>query len=377
MSASPPLETPIALRRPELAGAARRYGTAALIVAGAAVLRWLLQPVAGSTPPYITFYFAVLAAAALGGLGPGLAATALGAALGFTLGRLEGYQPAELSEPMRLLLFVLLGIGASLIAGRMHRALGAAHETAERFRASSEALALANERLRETDRNKNRFMAVLAHELRNPLMPIRNALTIMAQGDPQRTQRMLQVIARQVGHLESLVTDLLDVTRIDTDKLTLHRQPMDLRELVRQAADDYAPLLAARGLALSAQVPDAPVPLHGDPARLAQVLGNLLSNSLKFTPPGGEVRVRLEREAGQALLQVEDTGCGIPAEALPHIFDAFAQGEHERSEGLGLGLTLVKRLVEMHGGQVQATSEGQGRGSRFVLVLRLEPPAPG
>ncbi len=245
-------------------------------------------------------------------------------------------------------------------------------ESEERYRAIAE-------KLKEADRRKNEFLSVLSHELRNPLAPIQNALHLLAraQDDPSRAARARVVIERQIGHLSRLVDDLLEVTRVTRGRIELHRAPLDLARLVHDTVEDHRAGYEAAGLRLVLQLPPAPVPVEGDPTRLAQVLGNLVGNSAKFTPRGGTVTVRLEVEpAGVALLQVRDTGEGIEAEVLERIFEPFSQADRSLARtggGLGLGLAVVKGLVELHGGSVTVSSAGRGAGTEVAVRLPRAP----
>ena len=244
------------------------------------------------------------------------------------------------------------------------------------------ALREAQARLLEADGRKDDFLAMLAHELRNPLAPIRNSLFILDRVDPASAQarQAKDVIGRQVTHLVELVDDLLDVTRIARGKVELQRSPLDLAAVVTGAADDYRDLIKARGLALEVELP-APGPalmVDGDATRLAQVLGNLLANAIKFTPQGGRIALSVQQEAGQAAIRVRDTGPGIAAELLPIIFEPFTQATQAlaRTEGgLGLGLALVKGMVELHGGNV-AVASTPGAGATFTVTLPLLPAVP-
>lgn len=250
-------------------------------------------------------------------------------------------------------------------------------------RRSREAEELNRELLRRADelaladRRKDEFLAMLAHELRNPLTAVVSASHLLeeaATGDRQ-ARRALTVIRRQTSHLARLVDDLLDVSRITRGKVELQRVPVDLGEVVRRALEAARPGVDAAGLALEVDVPEAPLPLHADPLRLEQVLGNLVSNAVKYTGAGGRVWVEVERCDGQAVVRVSDDGAGIPPELLPRVFDLFAQGEcslDRRDGGLGIGLTLVRQLVELHGGRVSAHSAGVGMGSEFEILLPLE-----
>jgi PAS domain S-box-containing protein len=234
----------------------------------------------------------------------------------------------------------------------------------------------AEERLREADRRKDEFLAVLAHELRNPLAPIRNGLQVirLAGDDPAAVRTAREMMDRQLTHLVRLVDDLLDVSRITRGKLDLRRERILLSDAVAAAVEAARPALDAAGHALALSVPPAPVYLDGDLTRLAQVLGNLLTNAAKYTPPGGRVWLTAEPTATMAVVRVRDTGIGIPADALPTVFDMFSQIDRplERTTGgLGIGLALVRGLVELHGGSVTAESEGEGTGSTFTIRLPL------
>jgi PAS domain S-box-containing protein len=232
--------------------------------------------------------------------------------------------------------------------------------------------------LAEADRRKDEFLAMLAHELRNPLTPIRNAMELMRRcaGDPQTVERTRGVVERQVHHLARLIDDLLDVSRITRGKIWLRYEWVDLARLVRELVEDARTALEAAGLTLLLELPRAPVSVWGDPIRLAQAVGNLLQNAAKFTDRGGRVTVCVAPDpAGhQAAVMVRDTGIGIAPEVMPHLFQPFVQADRslDRSRGgLGLGLALVKGLVEMHGGEVHVQSAGPGQGSEFALLLPL------
>ena len=228
----------------------------------------------------------------------------------------------------------------------------------------------------EADRRKDAFIATLAHELRNPLAPIRNGLEILRRLEdlPPVARRTRDMMERQLLHLVRLVDDLLDVSRITRDRLDLRPERLTLEQVVAHALEASQPAVEAAGHTLDIRMPAHPVVLHGDLTRLAQVLSNLLNNSSKYTPPGGHIVLSGRTEDGQLVLQVQDDGAGIPAEVLPQVFDLFAQAEGTRSHaqgGLGIGLWLVKKLVEMHDGSVQAHSDGPGRGSTFTVRLPL------
>jgi signal transduction histidine kinase/ActR/RegA family two-component response regulator len=246
----------------------------------------------------------------------------------------------------------------------------------------------AQEALKEADRRKDEFLAMLAHELRNPLGPIRNAVQILKLvGAPDETAAQARaMIDRQVSHMARLIDDLLDVSRISRGKVLLRKERCDLTEIVRTTTADYRGILEATGLQLSVELPEQPFWIEGDRTRLAQVLGNLLHNANKFTDAGGKVSVRLTISTqpppgldGQgakewAILSVRDTGIGMEPNMLARVFEAFSQADRSLDRtrgGLGLGLALVKGLVELHGGRVSARSDGVGCGSEFTLILPL------
>ncbi|WP_010584866.1 ATP-binding response regulator [Schlesneria paludicola] len=235
--------------------------------------------------------------------------------------------------------------------------------------------------LQEADQRKDEFLAMLAHELRNPLAPVRNAVEILrleglAKSDVAQAR---EIISRQVSHMARLVDDLLDVARIARGKVRLRSERCDLATVVRQTAEDYRATITEAGVELQVTVPDDRIDVEGDPIRLAQVVGNLLHNARKFTPGGGRVRVRAERDAStwQAVVIVEDTGSGLDETVKKRLFEPFSQADQtfERDKGgLGLGLALVRGLIELHSGTVTAESPGPGRGSTFTLRLPLAEP---
>jgi PAS domain S-box-containing protein len=234
----------------------------------------------------------------------------------------------------------------------------------------------------EADRRKDEFLATLAHELRNPLAPIRNGLEILRRTGElsPKAEHTRQVMERQFRHLVRLVDDLLDVSRISRGKLELRVQPTTLQQCITEALEASQAAIEAAGHALSVDLPEQPLALHGDVTRLAQVVSNLVNNSVRYTPPGGHVRVSASAEAGQAVVRVSDDGCGISDDTLPLVFDLFAQGDAARQQvqgGLGIGLWLVRQLVEMHHGAIEAHSRGRDQGSTFTVRLPLASPPEG
>jgi PAS domain S-box-containing protein len=240
--------------------------------------------------------------------------------------------------------------------------------------------AQAEQALKEADRRKDEFLATLAHELRNPLAPICNAMPLIGRpGGVRRADRLHGMMERQVKHIVRLVDDLMEVSRITRGKIELRKEPADLADIVRSAIETSRPLIDGAGQRLSVILPDEPLLLDADVVRLTQVFANLLNNASKYTAKGGDIRLRARREGGQALVSVRDNGIGISPEMLPRVFDIFAQ-EHRSADrgqgglgGLGIGLTLACNLVRMHDGSMEARSEGQGRGSEFIVRLPLLP----
>lgn len=230
------------------------------------------------------------------------------------------------------------------------------------------------EALRAADRRKDEFLATLTHELRNPLAPVRNALEVMrrASGDARLVEQARATMERQVAHMVRLIDDLLDVSRITQDRLTLTLDDADLGAIVQHAVETCAPLCERAGQQMVTELSPEPIRLRADAMRLAQVFGNLLNNATKYTPPGGRITLHAAREGSDVVVTVSDTGIGIDPDVLPYVFDLFTQARavsDPPQEGLGIGLSLVKRLVEMHGGTVTAASDGAGRGSRFTVRL--------
>jgi PAS domain S-box-containing protein len=230
--------------------------------------------------------------------------------------------------------------------------------------------------LREADRRKDEFLATLAHELRNPLAPIRNSLQIMKllEGLPSEVQQLSSIMERQVNHMVRLVDDLMEVSRITRGKIELRRESVDLPSALRSAIETSQPLIDAAGHRLHVSIPNLPMAVDGDAVRLAQVFANLLNNAAKYTRPGGTIWLSARVQGNRAIVAVRDNGIGITREMLPRVFDLFAQDRSSADMsqgGLGIGLTLVQSLVRMHGGTVSVNSSGLGQGSEFIVTLPL------
>lgn len=251
-------------------------------------------------------------------------------------------------------------------------ALGAALRARDRQYQARQLL----ERLEENVRERDRFLAMLSHELRNPLGAIRNAMELLRRvaGASDDLERPLTIVARQTQHLSRLIDDLLDVSRVTTGKVTLKLRPLDLRTIIQQAIEQLEDEVAKNGLRLLSSLGSRPLPVSGDPVRLEQVFTNLLTNAIKYTPAGGRIEVTVSRDDSEVKVRVADNGIGIAPEMVSSIFQLFAQVDRslDRSQGgLGIGLSLVRSLLTLHGGTVTVHSDGPGKGSEFVVMLPI------
>ena len=369
-----------------------RYAMAVLAIAVALLVRLLLDSLLGNSLPFLFFSLAVVFVAWYGGLGPCLVTVVLGllaTAYFFVPPRydlvasLDGHRIMAIGF---LFLGVTIGGFSEALRAARRRAEAHAREAIRQRRQLEEEIVQRRllewecqqraDQLAEGDRRKDEFLAMLAHELRGPLAPIRNAVQIIksCDGDRATIDKARGMVERQVKHLSRIVDDLLDVARITQGKVTLHRDPVELATVIARAVETSRPLIDARRHELLVTLPREALWVEADVTRLAQVVGNLLNNAAKYTPERGHIRLTVEGGSGEAVVRVRDNGIGIPAALLPTVFDLFTQGDHSlaRSEGgLGIGLTLVKNLVEMHGGRVEARSDGPSRGSEFVVRLPL------
>lgn len=356
---------------PQLPERARGYLIAVLMVALAIGVRFALSPILVHSSPLLIFTLPVAITALYGGYGPALLATALGTVLGTYLfvGGL-GLQGMNAVDITRVTIFVMMGLTVSFLGGRLQ--------------ASRQSLVDAN-------RRKDEFLAMLGHELRNPLASISAAAELLRRdpNDPIGRLASIDVIRRQVGHMARLIDDLLDVTRIARGHVVLAQGRVNLHQVVRDAMEQTQALIAQKRHSLALDMDPPPEPtagggqelleVHGDHARLVQVLANILMNAAKYTPPGGKLKLCVALDGSQVKLQVSDNGVGIAPELLPYVFDSFVQAERtaDRAEGgLGLGLALVKNVVTMHGGHVAAHSKGPGQGSTFTVLLPRLPGGP-
>jgi signal transduction histidine kinase len=345
-----------------------RYSIVPFVVCLALLVRSLLL---GGEMPFLLLWPAVMVCAWFGGFGPGFLATCLSAFVTACL----FFEPPHWFSLMRpddwrgIALFVLLGSAISLLCDMLRRAKQRVEQHAKDLRKRADELV-------EADCRKDEFLAMLAHELRNPLAPIQNAVQILKSFGPVQPegQRATVIIERQAQQVRRLVDDLLDVSRISQGKIRFQKAPVEMAELVAQAVEECQPLLEARKHQLTVHLPEEPIRLGGDSTRLTQVLANLLNNAAKYTNEGGQIWLTVQQDAATAVLRVRDNGIGIAPAMLPHIFDLFAQSDRalrKSQGGLGIGLTLVRKLVEMHGGTVQASSDGPGQGSEFIVRLPI------
>lgn len=370
-----------------------RYSLALALFAVALVVRFALVDVLPARGfPFLSFFPAVLITTWLVGLGPGLLVALLStfSAWAFFMGPPTGLGEMARSDVIALVFFAGILVVDCIVIELMNSAMSQLRTTGEKLRRSQQELLAREAELREADRQKDVFLAMLAHELRNPLAPIRSAAQLISAIDPDddKVKRAAAIIARQSAQLTRLVDDLLDVSRIQSSKLNLRLDQVDLRQVVDGALETCQPLIERAGHVFHASLPPAPVPVRVDAVRIAQCVSNLLNNAIKFTPDGGRIALEVTlRGHDQVAVTVSDSGRGIAPAMLPKLFGMFAQ-EHASgmngNSGLGIGLALTRHLVTQHGGAITAHSDGPGAGARFEMVLPLageampgaQPPAP-
>ncbi len=337
-----------------------RYGLAVGLFACTAFARVELIPLIGRHSPLLAFVLPVVVASYLCGRGPAWLLVLASPVLCTALFQEDFSWTDPLGWLAHVAFFML--VCAALV------------ELLHHLQVTHRKLLVSEAQLLEADRRKNEFLAMLAHELRNPLASIINIAPILGRRayEPSTVRQMSGVLLRQASHLARLVDDLLDVARITRGKIALRPQSLDVQEVIEHALDVARPLIAARQQSVTFDPPPQPLKVDGDPVRLTQVIGNLLSNAAKFSPDGARIQVSAAQVDGAVQIGVRDEGAGIDAHILPHVFDLFVQGDQslDRSQGgLGIGLTVAKRLVELHGGRIEVRSAGEGRGSEFMIVL--------
>jgi signal transduction histidine kinase len=337
------------------------YAISLMALGAALLVRWLLDPVLGGRIPFATLLGAVAVAVGVGGLAPAL----LVVALGYVAGRLLFFEPkgtlalTSAADWITLAGYLFACCTVILFGILMRRATA-------RQRAAASALDALN-------RRKDRLLATVVHELRNPLAPIRNAVELLRLERNKSTPTLAfasDMIDRQLEHLTRLIDDLVDVDRIARNELLLEKGRCSLAATLEGAIQTARPAIEARRQRLHVRLTDAPV-LRADPRRLEQVFVNLLVNASKFTPPEGDIDVALELDGNSAVVRITDSGRGMDADTLPRIFEMFFQADRAE-RGLGIGLALVHQLVLLHGGSVAARSDGPGQGSEFIVRLPVD-----
>ena len=344
-----------------------RYGVAALSVIVAFALIVAFPPLLQATgTAQLIFALAVLVAAWYGGLGPGLFAAAIILLVAW---------PVELSAPnlIHALVFTTLCLMCSILMGSFHRSREVAESATSARKRLEDELRRQAEELRDGSRRKDEFLAMLAHELRNPLAAISGAFAISARSPVAEDLEWSRgAIDRNIKQLARLIDDLLDVSRVTRGKIELRKERFDVATVIDQAVDSIQYLLAPKGQQLGVSVARGSLWVDADTARLQQILANLLTNAIQYSEAGSYISLRAQRRDGEIVISVRDSGQGIRPDLLPHVFDLFTQGDRSLARtdgGLGIGLTMVKTLAEMHGGTVTATSDGPGKGSEFVVCL--------
>jgi signal transduction histidine kinase/ActR/RegA family two-component response regulator len=355
---------------------ALRYLLALFLFAAALAARFMLVDVLPARGfPFLSFFPAVLLTAYMVGLGPGILVAILStlSAWAFFMGPLVFPAAMERSDIIALVFFAVILIVDCLVIERMNAAMNELRSTGDKLRASEAASIAQQAALHDVNRQKDIFIAMLAHELRNPLAPILAAAQLIGAraGADEPLARAAAIVRRQGLQLTRLVDDLLDVSRIHSSKLTLQMAPVDLREIIDSALETSQPQIAQSTSSFSTALPDGAIIVRADAVRVAQCVSNLLHNAFKFTA-GGQVALRVALHGGSVTITVADTGRGISAEMLPRLFELFSQegaSGREGNSGLGIGLALTQYLVAQHGGTLSAHSDGPGLGARFEISL--------
>ncbi|MGH9945326.1 MAG: sensor histidine kinase [Pyrinomonadaceae bacterium] len=356
---------------------ALRYGVALVSVTLALIVRLLLHPVLDTDAPLLLFALSVMVSAWYGGYGPGVFATLLGAATGsfLFLEPLYSLSIASTSDRVAVALFVVTGLLISIL----NQALLSSRRRAEEQEKERARLLVSEREARETaeaaNRTKDEFLATISHELRTPLASMLMWIRMLDSGqlDEETATHARKTLVGNIKSLSQLINDLLDVSRIVSGKLRLETRPVELAPVIEAALGVVRPAADAKSIKMKTTLDQTARHVAGDPDRLQQVLWNLLSNAVKFTPMGGSVEVALEYTDSAARIAITDTGIGIAEENLPHVFERFYQaGNRSEGRGLGLGLAIVRHLVEMQGGAAHAKSAGVGRGATFTVTMPLQ-----
>jgi signal transduction histidine kinase len=346
----------------------KRYGLALGSVLAAFAVRFILEPTLGPVAPLVLFTFAVTVSAWYGGLGPGLVATLASGILGdyfFITPRSFRLSANNIPEQVELYLFYATGIAISLMSKERFSSREKLQQHLIREREAREEAQTANQL-------KDEFLSAASHELRTPLNAILGWTKILLKGrlDQVKTVQAMETVERNATILSRLIDDLLDISRIISGRLRIDSEPVSLTTVIEAAADMIRPAADAKGIQLCLAVEPDDYQVMGDSTRLQQVVWNLLSNSVKFTPPDGRVDITLDQAGSNARITVSDTGQGIGPEFLPYVFDRFRQ-ESNKSGGMGLGMAITKNLVELHGGAIEVYSAGAGQGATFNVYIPL------
>jgi signal transduction histidine kinase len=347
----------------------KRYGLALGIVVAVFAIRFILEPTLGAVAPLVLFSLAVTVSAWYGGLGPGLVATLASGLLGdyFFIPPLHTFRLSthNLAQQVELYLFYITGIAISLMSQERFSSREKLQQLLIREREAREEAQTAN-------RLKDEFLSAASHELRTPLSAILGWVKILLKGrlDQVKSVQALETVERNATILSRLIDDLLDISRIIAGKLQIDSEPISLTPVIEAAVDMIRPAADEKGIQLCLTLKPAAYQVMGDSTRLQQVVWNLLSNSVKFTPPDGRVDITLDQVGSNARITVRDTGMGISPEFLPYVFDRFRQ-ESNKTGGMGLGMAITKNLVELHGGAIEVYSAGAGQGATFKVYIPL------
>jgi signal transduction histidine kinase len=346
-----------------------RYGMALGAVAAAFGARLLLKPVLGDVAPLMLFTMPIMVAGWYGGFGPGLLATVSSAIVGdyFLIEPLYTFAISN-GNPARQVEWILFILIGGLISWLNQERISADAERQRHLLREQEA----REAAEDANRHKDEFLAAVSHELRTPLNAILGWGVILSKGklDKEKTEKASGTIVRNAKMQMRLIDDLLDASRIVSGNLQLSCEPMRLAPAIEAAADVVQPLAEDKGVQLRLELDQTMGPVMGDPTRIQQVIWNLLSNAIKFTPPGGRVDITLDQADSKARISVRDTGKGISPDFIPHVFDRFRQAS-SKTGGVGLGMSIARSLVDLHGGTIEAHSDGEGRGATFRVCMPL------